>query len=167
MLIRIFKTQLFLLILITSSCTSLNKPETNVSVKELDAIIDKWHLAASNANYDGYFGRMADDAIYIGTDASERWTKKEFSTFAKPYFDKGKAWDFKAIKRNWRTEALNIIWFDETLETWMGTCRSTGILMKYNNEWLIQHYQLSVTVPNEKIKPFINLIKDETIDSNN
>jgi hypothetical protein len=32
----------------------------------------------------------ADD--FIGTDATENWNKMQFQAFAKPFFDRGKAW---------------------------------------------------------------------------
>ena len=64
---------------------------------DINQFIDNWHKAAAEANADLFFGSMADDCIYIGTDAKERWTKKEFVSFAKPYFDKGKAWSFKPL----------------------------------------------------------------------
>ena len=51
--------------------------------------------------------------------------KKQFQTFAKPYFDKGKAWNFKAIERNiYFSEMEKIVWFDELLSTQMKICRS-------------------------------------------
>ena len=43
---------------------------------------------------------MADDAIFIGTDATENWNKKDFMSFSKPYFDNGKAWNFTSLERN-------------------------------------------------------------------
>jgi hypothetical protein len=34
---------------------------------------------------------MTEDAVFIGTDATENWGKPDFQEFAKPYFDKEKA----------------------------------------------------------------------------
>ena len=42
------------------------------------------HRAAAEADGEVYFSLMADDAIYLGTDASERWTLAEFKAFADP-----------------------------------------------------------------------------------
>jgi len=82
------------------------------SANEVNEFIDAWHLAASRADATKFFGSMADDAIYIGTDASERWTKNEFVAFAKPYFDRGKAWDFKARDRDVHvTSDKQNVWF--------------------------------------------------------
>jgi hypothetical protein len=41
----------------------------------------------------------------------------------------------------------------------MGPCRATGVLTDTSEGWKISHYQLSVTVPNDLIKPFIELTK--------
>jgi len=123
--------------------------------------LDDWHQAAANADFDAYFSWMDDDAVFVGTDASEVWNKKEFMEFSKPYFDQGKAWSFKKINRNiyWDESHPKIAWFDETLDTWMGVCRGSGVLVKINNKWLIKHYVLSMTIPNDKVKEVMRVLK--------
>jgi hypothetical protein len=128
--------------------------------QHIHQLIDKWHLAATQANADMFFGFMDEESIYIGTDASEHWTKKEFISFAKPYFDKGKAWDFKPYDRDLHvTNDGKIAWFSELLTTWMGVCRGSGILKKTTTGWKLEQYHLSVTVPNEIIRDFIDLVQ--------
>ena len=127
-------------------------------VNELNTLVDNWHLAASNADYNGYFGEMDESFIFLGTAPGERWTKEEFSSFSKPYFDKGKAWDFKASNRKWNfSKNGKMAWFDEDLDTWMRGCRGSGILFKKQGEWKIVYYNLTVLIENEKIQPFIEL----------
>ncbi|WP_298949554.1 nuclear transport factor 2 family protein [uncultured Polaribacter sp.] len=119
-----------------------------------------WHKAASNANYTNYFGTLDSSAVYIGTAAEEIWSKKQFSNFSKPYFDRGKAWDFKTLERNvYLNEIGDFAWFDELLNTWMGTCRGSGVLEKKNNTWKIKQYVLSVAIPNDDIKAVITAKK--------
>ncbi len=50
-----------------------------------------------------------------------------------------------------------MVWFDELLDTWMGTCRGSGVLEKNNKEWKIKQYVLSVTIPNDSIQKVIKL----------
>ena len=145
--------------------TVIKAPEalSPTDVQTLNQFVDKWHRAASDAKFDDYFGAMADSSIFIGTDAGERWTKEEFMNFARPFFERGKAWSFRTIGRNWNPMSnSDVAWFDETLDTWMGVCRSTGVVCKTDSSWKISHYQLSVTVPNDKIKPFISLMNDSS-----
>lgn len=131
---------------------------------ELDVLIDNWHLAATKADFDAYFGAMDDSFIFLGTAPGERWTKKEFADFSKPYFDKGKAWDFKAHKRNWNfSKNGKTAWFDEDLDSWMRGCRGSGILVKKKGEWKLVYYNLTVLIENEKMKEFIQL-RDEPVD---
>ena len=58
------------------------------SKEPINKMLDAWHQAAANANFNAYFDAMTNDAIFIGTDANENWDKKAFIAFAKPYFDK-------------------------------------------------------------------------------
>jgi hypothetical protein len=127
--------------------------------QDIHRFIDRWHEAAAKTDADVFFGSMSENSIYIGTDAKERWTKKDFFTFAKPYFDRGKAWDFKPYDRDLHLSVDGkYVWFSELLTTWMGICRGSGILVKTGNGWQIEQYHLSVTVPNEVINDFITLV---------
>lgn len=124
----------------------------------INSFLDDWHKAAATADYNGYFNKIAENGRYIGTDATENWDKKAFATFSKPYFDKGKAWNFKAVQRNiYFSQNGSVAWFDELLDTWMKGCRGSGVLEKENGEWRIKHYVLSMTVPNEVTKEVIPL----------
>lgn len=131
-----------------------------------DDIVDQWHLAASKADYSAYFGAMDDSFIFLGTAPGERWSKEEFSAFSKPYFDKGKAWDFKASNRNWNYSSnKKIAWFDEDLDTWMRGCRGSGIMVKKRGEWKLVYYNLTVLIENEKVQEFIELRDDYSMDN--
>ncbi|MGB8704409.1 MAG: nuclear transport factor 2 family protein [Gillisia sp.] len=124
--------------------------------------LDAWHQAAANADFDSYFGYMAEDAVYIGTDPSENWQNKDFRNFAKPYFDKGKAWDFKVLDRNvYVSDVDKFAWFDELLDTQMGVCRGSGVMKKIDGKWKIKHYVLSVTVPNDQLSEVTQLKKNK------
>ena len=118
--------------------------------EKITIVLNNWHLAAANAKFDDYMGAMTNDAIYIGTDATENWNKEAFMKFSKPYFDKGKAWNFTAIRRNiYFGKDDKTAWFDELLNTQMKICRGSGVLVKVGNNWKIGHYVLSMTIPND------------------
>lgn len=138
---------LLLFILIPFSINSGNAQSGQET--KINQTLDGWHKAAAEANYSNYFDAMAEDAIFIGTDATENWTKPEFQAYAKPHFDKGKAWSFKALERHIYFNAnKTIAWFDELLDTQMKVCRGSGVLVLQNGKWKIQHYVLSMTIPN-------------------
>jgi hypothetical protein len=130
------------------------------NINELDTLVDHWHQAATKADYQAYFEITGEKFVFLGTDPKERWEKKEFETFCKPYFEKGKAWDFTPSNRKWVfSNNQNIAWFDEDLATWMKNCRGSGVVEKINNEWKLVYYNLTVLIENEKIKEFIELRK--------
>ncbi|APQ17616.1 nuclear transport factor 2 family protein [Maribacter hydrothermalis] len=120
--------------------------------------IDKWHAAAGSADFDTYFDLMTNDAVFIGTDATENWQRQEFIDYAKPHFDKGKAWNFTAVERNiYVNESANLAWFDELLDTQMKICRGSGVLKKIDGKWKIAHYVLSIAVPNENVDELVKI----------
>ena len=139
------------------SCKSNQLPHSS-EVNNVNATVTAWHKAAANANYDDYFNSMTDDAIFIGTDANENWNKKAFQLYAKPHFDKGKAWNFTTLERNiYLDKTMQTAWFDELLDTPMKICRGSGILVKENKQWKIKHYVLSMTVPNENATEVVKI----------
>lgn len=140
----------------------LKSPENKYDRKaSLIKFIDQWHRDASEVNFEEYFNAISDDGIYIGTDPDEYWTKKEFSDWAKKYFENGKAWTFKTIERNiYFSDDEDLAWFSEKLNTSMGICHATGVAEHSLNGWKIKYYQLSVTVPNKLIKAFLKLKKE-------
>jgi len=128
----------------------------------IDDLLNKWHQAAANADQQSYFDFIADDGIYIGTDATENWTKDEFFEWSKSYFENGKAWSFFAKERNiYLSDKNTIAWFDEQLEYPGGILRGSGVLAKEKSGWNLKHYVLSLPVPNEKFKEVIKVIKEE------
>lgn len=124
----------------------------------VNLFMDQWHRDAAGADT-VYFDKLAPQGIYIGTDATEYWTAEEFREWSKKYFDQGRAWDFRAIERNvYMSDDGTIVWFDELLDTWMGICRSSGVLSDNGDGWQIEHYHLSITIPNELSLEVIDLL---------
>jgi hypothetical protein len=122
--------------------------------------LDSWHKNAAETNFEAYFNAMTSNGVFIGTDASENWKTPEFKDFSKPYFDKGKAWNFTPVERNVYFDPNGkIAWFDELLDTWMGVCRGSGVLRKIDDSWKIAHYVLSLTTPNDNVQEIIKLNK--------
>lgn len=154
-------THALIVLLAISLQSCLKKPDLQTeqnSQQQINQVIDHWHEAAAQADFEKYFDLMSDDAVFIGTDATERWDKKAFQAYAKPHFEKGKAWTFVTLERNIMTDSLSqIAWFDELLDTSFKICRGSGVLKKIGEEWKIQHYVLSMTVPNEQSKSVVQI----------
>ncbi|MDO9262210.1 MAG: nuclear transport factor 2 family protein [Flavobacteriaceae bacterium] len=168
------KLLLFILVFFSlSSCfvVSVNGLQTfqehqkNSILEEKNQInmhLNQWHKDVAESNFEAYFGKMSQNSIFIGTDASENWTVQQFKDFSKPYFDQKKTWDFKPLERHiYFSSKEDIAWFDELLDTWMGVCRGSGVLSKINGEWKIEHYVLSVVIPNDDIKKVIEIKKEK------
>ncbi|MCO6161233.1 nuclear transport factor 2 family protein [Flavobacterium sp. NRK F7] len=157
--------KILLLLCFTSFVVAQHQEKEKATIH---ALLDAWHQAAAKAQFDAYFNAMADESIFIGTDATENWDKKEFIAFAKPYFDKGKAWSFTPLERHiFVSKDGKTAWFDELLNTQMKICRGSGVLVKEGKAWKIKHYVLSMTVPNDQVDAAIKIkapIEDALID---
>ena len=128
----------------------------------IGAVLDAWHQAAARADFDGYFGKMAQGGVFVGTDATEHWDKDAFMAFSRPYFEKGQAWSFTPLERHiYLAEGGQVAWFDELLDTWMQLCRGSGVVVKVGEEWKIAHYVLSMTIPNASAEGAIALKKEK------
>lgn len=129
--------------------------------EDIHTLLDDWHQAAAVADEDSFFDAMTQDAVYVGTDEVEIWSRDELREWSKKYFERETAWDFKRKTRHlyYPNENADIAWFDETLDTWMGVCRGSGVVVKTDKGWKIKHYVLSVAVPNDKIRDYLELFQ--------
>ena len=118
------------------------------SFEKLDALLDGLHQDAHEGKFESYFDRYSSEAVFLGTDKTERWTIEEFKSYAKPAFSDGHGWTYAVVERNWKGDD-NTRWFDEILlNEKLGHCRGTGVVELIDGEWKISHYALTMLVPN-------------------
>ena len=156
-----------LAVLIISGCVE-HEPESPPSRQEVHAVLDSWHKAAADADFEKYFSYFrSDSSIFMGTDATERWTVAEFKPWSKPYFERGSAWSFEAVERHvYFSDNGNVSWFDEVLDTPnLGPSRGTGVLVKGEGSWKIAHYNLSIPIPNAIVDTVVNQVEKALQDS--
>ena len=156
-----------LLWVILGGCILLNaamqSSTTQPSREAAAGVLDQFHAAAAKADGATYFALFAPDAVFLGTDAKERWTLEEFKAFAKPYFDQGNGWMYIPRKdaRHLSFSADGAIaWFDELLDNAKyGECRGTGILKLIGGQWRIAQYCLTIPIPNEIASDVVAMIR--------
>lgn len=145
------------------ACDSRAKSTSNAFTSEvnkdsINLVLNNWHSAAAQANFEEFFDLMTSDGVFLGTDATENWQNEEFRSFAKPYFDQGKAWSFTGLERNiYFSSEGKTAWFDELLDTQMGICRGSGVLENTAEGWKIKHYVLSIAIPNGNVSQVTEL----------
>lgn len=121
-------------------------------------------LTTSEADTETYFDLFDPEAIYLGTDAEERWTKEEFRAYAEPYFSQGRGWTYRPIERHlFVLGDAGVAWFDERLENdAYGETRGSGVLVRRGPPpapWRILQYNLSFPVPNELARDLVERIR--------
>jgi ketosteroid isomerase-like protein len=155
----ILRSALLLFVSLTLSTSSSHAQSGEDAVS---AVLDAVHRLASEADFEGYFDLYAPDAVFLGTDASERWSIDEFKEYARPAFDRGTGWTYAMIERNiFLSDDGRTAWFDERLENeGFGECRGTGVLEKSNGVWKVSQYNLTVPIPNALLRSVASQIRD-------
>ena len=117
----------------------------------VSAALDALHEAASEADFDRYFSLYADEAVFLGTDATERWTREEFMDYARAPFEAGTGWTYHTLERHVAIAADGrTAWFDERLENaGLGETRGSGVLVMEDGSWKIAQYNLTIPIHNE------------------
>jgi hypothetical protein len=151
---------LFSLLLATSSASAQSTDADGAFRQHVNAFLDEWHDDAAHSRM-AYFDKIAQDGVYIGTDKSERWVRDDFKRWAKRYFERPTAWAFHATKRNIAfSEDKAFVWFDEQLDTQMGVCQASGVIRNTKDGLRIEHYQLSLAVPNDLVNQVTGEIRE-------
>jgi len=131
------------------------------STDAVENVLDNLHLYASEANGEKYFDLFAKNAVFFGTDISERWDKKAFQKYGMARFASGTGWTYFMKERNvFFSDDGKTAWFDEILINKSGDFRGTGVLKIVNTEWKITQYNLLLPIPNDLMKKYAGEIKD-------
>ncbi len=145
------------------SCTVSQSVDSQHDPLFVDDTLNNWHLAASTGDFDAYFDAMTDDSVFLGTDATERWTKDQFMGYAREPFSDGNGWTYQPQERFIAfDDDHSTAWVDELLTNEKyGTLRGTSVLRRVDGEWKIAHYSLTFLVPNERAGEVVEVIKPD------
>jgi uncharacterized protein (TIGR02246 family) len=126
----------------------------------IEAMIDDWHDAAAKADEARYLGHFTEDAVFLGTDATERWNLAQFTEYVETYFPDG-GWTYHSHHRHVLLGATgDLAWFDEQLTNeGYGELRGTGVARKVDGTWRLAHYSMTFTVPNDVAREVVDRIK--------
>ncbi len=130
-------------------------------LRAIEGVLDALHEAAAAADLARYSSLYARDAVFLGTDASERWTRDEFMAYAKARFERGSGWAYTPIERHVYVAADGrTAWFDERLSNEnLGETRGTGVLVAEEGTWRVAQYNLTIPIPNELAREFVARIR--------
>lgn len=139
-----------------SSAQSSQSQQTDIAA--INKVLDDYHQAAANGEWDIYFNLMSDDGVFIGTDAQERWVKQEFSQ----YSSGSNGWVYPPQQRNVNITPDGLsAWFDEALLSQSyGSSRGSGVLISTAVGWKISQYHLTLPIPNGMVRGITDQIKE-------
>ncbi|MFQ5670504.1 MAG: nuclear transport factor 2 family protein [Acidobacteriota bacterium] len=140
-----------------------DEPAGGEPAGSIDAVLDDFHLAASEADARRYFAHFAPGAVFLGTDPEERWTLEQFRAYSEPIFAEGRGWTYHPRSRHHAVSRDgSVAWFDERLDNAKyGECRGSGVLVRVEGQWKIAQYNLSLVIPNDVTPQVVTLIRQE------
>ena len=149
---------LIILLFVTLFSCAQNIQSQQTDIAAINKVLDDYHQAAANGEWDTYFDLMSHDAVFIGTDAGERWVKQEF----RQYSSGSNGWVYTPQQRNVNITPDGLsAWFDEALLSQSyGSSRGTGVLMLTAVGWKISQYHLTLPIPNGIVRGITDQIKE-------
>ena len=128
---------------------------------QIAQVLDAFHAAAAAADEEAYFALFAREGVFLGTDASERWSVPAFRAYVHPHFSVGRGWTYVPRRRHVSFSAGNdVAWFDELLDhEKYGELRGTGVLLRENERWKVAQYNLTFMVPNAAAAAVVPLLR--------
>jgi hypothetical protein len=157
------------LALTLGALTALCQPEADpptgrpAATAAIAATLDALHQAAADADGERYFALFTPDAVFLGTDATERWTLDQFKAWAaqRNLLEGQRGWTYTTTERSITlAPCADVAWFDERLANdSLGECRGTGALVRSEAGWKIAQYNLTVPVPNALMGEVARMIR--------
>lgn len=128
---------------------------------EAGRVLDDWHDAAAVGDRNRYVDHFSPDAVFLGTDATERWDLATFTAYVDEHFRPGAGWAYTPSDRHVILGPdEKIAWFDEKLTSnKYGELRGTGALRRDGDTWRIAHYSMTFTVPNDVGSQVVQLVR--------
>ncbi|MEX0692754.1 MAG: nuclear transport factor 2 family protein [Gemmatimonadales bacterium] len=131
--------------------------------RNVSHVLDSLHAHAAAANGQAYFALFAPEAVFFGTDITERWTLEQFRGYAMGRFDQGTGWTYilRPGTRNVEFDPSGTVaWFDEILDNAnYGETRGTGVIRLVDGAWRIAQYHLTIPVPNDLASRVVGMIR--------
>jgi|TARA_Y100000310_G_scaffold330914_1_gene403518 hypothetical protein len=127
----------------------------------VENVLDNLHLYAAEAKAKKYMALFSEDAVFFGTDISERWAKQAFDEYATKRMATGTGWTYFMKERHiYFSDDGRTAWFDEILHNrGYGDFRGTGVLKMVGSEWKIAQYNLLLPIPNDLMMKYAKEIK--------
>lgn len=126
----------------------------------VDAVLTRLHTLAAAGDFQTYFDLYAPDAVFFGTDLSERWSIPEFRRYAAG----SEGWTYTMTARHiYIDDSGDTAWFDETLQNArFGSTRGTGVLALRDGVWKIVQYHLTIPIPNAMAETVADEIRNRS-----
>ena len=121
--------------------------------RQIRSVLESHHKAAAVKDPDAFFSIFAPDAIFIGSDDAEEWTRHRLIEVLN---NSDSGWDMTDCRERHVypvPEKPEVAAFFEVVNhKKYGLMRGSGMVVKNRfGDWCINHYVLSFSVPNQVV----------------
>ena len=117
---------------------------------QISVLLRTFHQAAAKGNLKVYLRCLSADAMFIGTDPTEHWSRQQFEIICERIFREKGGWIYEPFDRKISfADDLSTAWFTERLRhAGYGELLGYGVATKVDGRWKIRLYSMSLPIPN-------------------
>lgn len=121
----------------------VSESETQAAVR---AVVTDFHQAASEADRERFFAHLAEDAVFFGPGATDRFDVERL----RERFTEVIGWMAEPTEQHFAvSDDETLAWFDERLASRrLGELRTSGVLRPEAGAWKIVQFHVALPVPN-------------------
>ena len=140
---------------------ALSESEETEAREAITELLVRFRTAAAEADAEAYFGCLASDGVFFGTDGRERWDREQLRELLEPYFSQGTGWTHEVRQRHvYLGPGGQVGWFEEqSFRENLGEFRTTGVVRRRDDDWEIVQYHVDLVIPNETIEQVVEIIR--------
>lgn len=121
------------------------------------AVVTDLHQAASEADHERFFAHLAEDAVFFGPSAPDRFDVEKL----RERFTEVIGWMAEPTEQHFAvSDDETLAWFDERLASQrLGELRTSGVLRREAGAWKIVQFHVALPVPNGLLEELARKIR--------
>lgn len=146
---------------VPSASPEARRPSAATLRQDAERALDGLHAAARAGDRERYLASFTPEAVFVGTDGTERWGMATVREYVGLHMAPGSGWPYTPWDRHLVVDpGGEFAWFDERLRRGdYDEVRGTGVLRRVDGVWLVTHYCMAYTIPIDLSESVVELVR--------